>query len=88
VWGGTVGKVSYVIVPWYVPSLGFGVRLQIEAVQVINLVTRGERSAEAYGFSAEEGYVAPPDADGQSESSGTEAGDESVGEEASGGVEF
>lgn len=62
VWGGTIGRVSYLIVPWYSPSLGFGVRLQIEAVKVIKLVTQGERAPGEYGFADEDGYSVPADA--------------------------
>jgi hypothetical protein len=59
VWGGTIGRVSYLIVPWFTPSLGFGVRLQIEAVKIIKLVTQGERAPEEYGFEDEAGYAVP-----------------------------
>jgi hypothetical protein len=59
VWGGTVGRISYTIVPWFTNALGFGIRLQIEAVKIISLVTAGEKAPEAYGFEDEDGYEPP-----------------------------
>jgi hypothetical protein len=81
VWGGTTGRISYVIVPWFTNSLGFGVRLQLEAVQVIDLVTQGERAPDEYGFDEEDGYV-PPTSEAK-----TETDDASL-DEGEGGVEF
>ena len=60
VWGGS--KVNAAFRPnfWYTASLGFGVSFEIAAVQVIELANGGvsEQSAESFGFTAEEGYVA------------------------------
>jgi len=45
---------------WYVSALGFGVTLELDAVQILDLqaVSPGERSAESFGFtSVEGGYV-------------------------------
>lgn len=57
IWGGTVGKVSFTPSPYFVPGTGAaGLKLNLNAVQVIDLVSNGERSAEGYGFGAEEGY--------------------------------
>lgn len=55
--GGTIGKVSYEMHP-YAPNtkIGVGVSLKLEAVQIIDLKTWGEKSADEYGFGAEEGY--------------------------------
>lgn len=60
-WGGTLGRISFIIVPWYTPSLGFGVRLQIEAVKIIELVSQGNVAPSAFGFEDEEGYVPTPE---------------------------
>tara|TARA_R110002051_G_scaffold5355_1_gene27870 strand:- start:1176 stop:1811 length:636 start_codon:yes stop_codon:yes gene_type:complete len=45
---------------WFVSALGFGVTLELDAVQIIDLqaISPGERSAESFGFtSVEGGYV-------------------------------
>jgi hypothetical protein len=60
IWGGTRGRVSFMIVPWFTNALGFGVRLQLEAVKVLELVSEGERAPAEYGFEDEEGYVPFP----------------------------
>lgn len=55
--GGTIGKVSYEIIP-YAPTtqVGASVKLALEAVQIIELREFGSRSADSYGFGEEEGY--------------------------------
>jgi hypothetical protein len=55
--GGTVGKLSYQIIP-YAPTttVGASVKLALEAVQILELRSFGEQSASSYGFGAEEGY--------------------------------
>jgi hypothetical protein len=60
VWGGS--KVNMAFRPrfWYVPSQGFGVTFELQAVQVIELQNGGVSSvaADAFGFTTEEeGYV-------------------------------
>ena len=64
--GGTIGKISYEIVP-YAPTtqVGASVKLALEAVQIIELKEWGERSADSYGFGEEDGY-AHDDADNSS----------------------
>lgn len=89
IWGGTVGRVSFVLVPWVFQD-STGVRLQLDGAQILDLITKGERSAESLGFSAEDGYSAPDDATGQDVPDGDDAdtgADDELGEEA-GGVEF
>src|SRR5699024_3019131 len=59
IWGGTVGKVSFSFVTdgYFIPGTGAcGISLQLEAVQIIDLVSAGQRSADDYGFGEEEGY--------------------------------
>lgn len=57
--GGTIGKINFEIVP-YAQSIqtGASVKLSMEAVQIIELKEFGDRSAESYGFSEEDGYEA------------------------------
>jgi hypothetical protein len=60
VWGGSKVNVSFRPHFWYTDLMGFGVRFEIAAVQVLELANGGvsEQSAESFGFTAEEGYVA------------------------------
>jgi len=60
VWGGSKVNVAFRPKFWYVPSQGFGVSFELSAVQVIELNNGGVSSigADAFGFTAEEGYVA------------------------------
>ena len=60
VWGGSKVNVAFRPHFWYTDLMGFGVRFEIAAVQVIELANGGvsEQSAESFGFTAEEGYVA------------------------------
>jgi hypothetical protein len=84
VWGGSVGRVSCTLVPWYTPSLGFGLRLQIEAVKILELVSDGDKQPSQFGFDDEDGYqAAPPVATAEE----TPNNDEPVGE-AEGGCDF
>lgn len=45
---------------YYVPAIGFGVKLEPVAAQVLELAESGvnSRSADAFGFTSEEGYIA------------------------------
>lgn len=57
---GSIVKVAYSIHPYYKTKTIKGLTLYLNAVQVLELVERGERDATSYGFGAEEGgYVAP-----------------------------
>jgi hypothetical protein len=59
IWGGSVVRVSGGALPYFVAGQGtFGVSLQLEGVQVIELVSAGGRSAKDMGFDEEEGYEA------------------------------
>jgi len=61
--GGSVLKVAFEPFGVYVASSRqFYLSLQLRAVQIIELVEAGNRSAEYYGFGEEEGYVATADA--------------------------
>lgn len=58
---GSIVKVAYSIHPYYKTKTIKGLTLYLNAVQVLELVERSdERSAESFGFGAEEGgYMAP-----------------------------
>ena len=60
VWGGSKVNVAFRPKFWYVPSQGFGVTFELSAVQVIELSNGGVNSpsADAFGFTSEEGYIA------------------------------
>jgi len=56
IWGGTEGRVSGFISPYYNPAThSVGVSLRLLAVQVIKLVSGGGGSASSHGFGVEEG---------------------------------
>jgi hypothetical protein len=58
IWGGTVGKVSFSPSPYFVEGTGAaGLKLSLNAVQIIDLVSNGAKSASGYGFEEEEGYA-------------------------------
>lgn len=66
IWGGSVLKVAVEAQPYYTAKDNVvGVTMRLQAAQVIELVSGGgNRSAESYGFGAEEeGYSATADAD-------------------------
>jgi hypothetical protein len=64
IWSGTEGKVSFEASGYFVESQGMaGLKLRLNAVQIINLVSGGQRSADAYGFGEEEGWGFEPQAD-------------------------
>jgi hypothetical protein len=57
VWGGTTGKLSYTTRPYYIAASGLaGLKLDLEAAQIIDLVAGGQRTASEFGFGEEEGY--------------------------------
>lgn len=62
--GGSEGKVSCEFYQFYTAKVGAGVSLRLCAVQVLELVEFGTRSASAFGFEEEEGFTAeePTDA--------------------------
>lgn len=50
-WSGTIGCVSFTFLPYAQGAdVGAGVKLGLDAVQIIKLVKGGERDAEGYGF--------------------------------------
>ena len=78
IYGGTIGKVSYSVGPYFVGGTGAaGISLYLEAAQIIELRQGGARSASGYGFGAEEdGYDSTEDSHGfGDESEGSEGDD-------------
>lgn len=59
--GGTIGKVSFEAVPYFIPATGVaGIKLYLVAAQILELSEGGSGgSASSYGFGAEEGYDDP-----------------------------
>jgi len=88
IWGGTVGRINFTISPWFTDALGFGVTLELNAVQILSLVTAGEREASDYGFGDESGDYEDdaPSVDENSED-GDDSSETGLGDE-EGGVEF
>lgn len=82
IWGGSVGKISFVPSSYFIPGTGAaGLKLNLEAAQIIDLVQGGVRSADEYGFTEEDGYEyseddAPkPEADEDAEGQDADADD-------------
>lgn len=67
IWGGTTGYVAYEVgldkdgdPGYFIPATAAtGLSLKLEAVRIVSLVSKGERSADSYGFGKddEEGFV-------------------------------
>jgi hypothetical protein len=56
IWGGSTIKVAFEPWPYFMNSTNkAGVTLRLKAVQVIDLVTGGEKTADQFGFGEEEG---------------------------------
>jgi len=71
--GGSTLKVSVNATPWYNTSQGFGVKLNIRGVQVLDLQEFG---AGASDFDDEDGYVAPAAQTDGANDNGEDDGDE------------
>ena len=61
IFNNSIIKVAFEIVPFYTTLIGVGVSLRLKAIQVIELVEKNGNSSagNAFGFTKEEGYVAP-----------------------------
>lgn len=72
IWGGTVAKVSFEASPYFIPGTGAaGLKLNLVAVQIIDLVSGGQRNAASHGFGTEEGgYSYEPPADEEESDNG------------------
>lgn len=80
--GGTTAKLAFQPYFWFSPSVGFGLQLQLEACQIINLVEYGAGDQD-YGFDAEEDGF-----DGDSVEGADFAEESEEGEEADDGDDF
>jgi hypothetical protein len=80
IWGGTEGVVAFSFTEngYFIPATGaWGIKMQLEAVQIVTLRQGGERSASDYGFGKQEGgFDASQIADGEDDSDGSDADDE------------
>lgn len=84
IWGGTVGKVSFEVgidretgePGYFIPGTGaVGLSLRLLAVQVIDLVSGGQRTASAFGFGEEDGYSHDPREDATEETAASVTAD-------------
>lgn len=65
IWSGSILKVAYSLEPFCTSAVGAGVSARLEAVQIIELVSGGNRDAAGYGFGAQEGgYSHNPEEEG------------------------
>jgi hypothetical protein len=77
IYGGSILKCAAKAVPYYMAQENsVGVSLYLEAVQVLDLVSGGGRSASAYGFGTEDGYVSETPTTGSQFSDETGTGNE------------
>lgn len=84
IWGGTEGKVAFEARPYFIAGTGAaGLKLSLNAVQIIDLVSGGGRDAEGYGFGEEDGYEADDneDTDNGAFQDETDSGDEGDSED-------
>ncbi|ESY42025.1 hypothetical protein X747_14610 [Mesorhizobium sp. LNJC384A00] len=55
IWGGSVAILNFDLEPYFVDGSGsYGVSRRLNAAQIIELVSGGQRAASSYGFEAEE----------------------------------
>jgi len=76
IYSGSTLIVAFYIMPFYTDLVGAGVSLRLQAVQVLDLKTAGERTAEYYGFDVEEGYEDEPEEDDTEDSDENKTADE------------
>lgn len=58
---GTIAKVAYTLVPYWISRVVNGIKLRLDAVQIIDLKEYGQKDAKGFGFGfgEEEGFSAP-----------------------------
>ncbi|QWK78593.1 hypothetical protein [Ochrobactrum sp. BTU1] len=77
IWGGSTLKVNFEASNFLVNgSWLVGLTLFLNAAQVIDLVSNGQRDASGYGFEAEEGYEYDPEDYREEDNSSSEGGSE------------
>jgi hypothetical protein len=75
IYGGSVGTASFSTRPYLVDSTnGAGISLDLKAVQVLKLVTQGERSGESYGFAKNDEYEGIEQGEDEAEETSEAAG--------------
>ena len=74
IWGGSLGKIAYQLVPYYVPSIGAGVSARLKAVQITKLV-EGSGSTSSDLFKKEDGFETKPEISNGSANAKTEVQD-------------
>lgn len=64
-WSGTRGKIAFSARPYFIAGqFAAGLKLGLEAAQIIELKQGGERNADGYGFGQEEGFTDTADTEG------------------------
>ena len=74
IWGGSLGKIAYQLVPYYVPAIGAGVSARLKAVQITKLV-EGSGSTSSDLFKKEDGFETKPEISNGSANAKTEVQD-------------
>jgi len=71
--GGSVAIIAYQLAPYsQTPQSGASVKLALEAVQILELRTYGQKNASAFGFQAQDGFTADSSTNEESDEEGTE----------------
>lgn len=86
IWSDSVLAMRVQLRPFYVPALGAGVSLRLEAVQILTLNSGGDRDGASYGFGEEEDGWSP-DENGGATPWGNDASGETSTEACSAGPE-
>lgn len=55
---GTIAKVAYTFIPYFMSKAINGVKLRLEAIQIIDLKEYGDKEAASFGFDKEDGFSA------------------------------
>ncbi|RWO57038.1 hypothetical protein [Mesorhizobium sp.] len=75
IWGGSVAILNLDLEPYFVDGSGsYGVSRRLNAVQIIELVSGGQRAASSYGFEAEEDGFDANDVDVEDDDSDDDSG--------------
>lgn len=76
---GTIAKVAYTLVPYWISKVVNGIKLRLDAVQIIDLKEYEQKDAKGFGFGEEEGFSAPEEKE-EDDSPFAEETDEDNGE--------
>jgi|TARA_R110001606_G_scaffold398504_1_gene577722 hypothetical protein len=73
--GGTIGKVTYEVSPYFIPASGVtGVKLYLVAAQILELSEGSSGTSSQYGFAKEEGYEEPEEEESTTDSDDDDSG--------------